>query len=480
MQTQSMHFKARAGQKLADQRLQQNLTKLSTKFVSGRAQAIQSIDFPATREALKARRNRAIENLDVWLEQFEAEATRRGVTVLYAETANDAARLVADIARKYEVRKVIKTKSMVSEEMRLNTVLEEMGVQSVETDLGEYILQINDNEPPSHIIAPVVHKDKDEIADLFAKTHGRPRLTEIPDMTREAREMLREHFLSADMGVTGGNFLVAETGSVVLVTNEGNEGMCTVMPRVHVAVTGIEKVLPTLEDLATAMRLLPRSATGQATSNYFSLLTGPRGEGDRDGPEHMYVVLVDAGRTGLIGGEFQEMLRCIRCGACMNHCPVYQKVGGHAYGWVYPGPMGSVLTPSYIGLERALDLPQAATLCGECNSVCPVGIPISDLLRKLREKQVERHLRPWRERAALAVWGWFALNPRAYALVTKLGVRVLERMGGRARLIRKLPLARGWTDGRDMPAPVGRTFRELYAAQRTHLDTTDRRGKQAG
>lgn len=463
-----MQFKARAGEKLADQRLQQNLTKLSTNFVSARAAAVTEIDFPATRAALKERRDRALDNLDVWLEQFEAAATRRGVTVLYAETARDAARLVADIARRHDVRKVIKTKSMVSEEMRLNTVLAEMGVQSIETDLGEYILQINGNEPPSHIIAPAVHKDKEEVADLFQKTHAKPRLTEIPDMTREAREVLRPHFLSADMGVTGGNFLVAETGSVVLVTNEGNEGMCTVMPRVHVAVTGIEKVLPTLEDLATAMRLLPRSATGQATSNYFSLLTGSRGVGDKDGPEHMYVVLVDGGRTGLIGGDFQEMLRCIRCGACMNHCPVYQKVGGHTYGWVYPGPMGAVLTPSYVGLDNALDLPQAATLCGECNSVCPVGIPLSDLLRKLREKQMERRLRPWRERAALAVWGWFALHPGAYSALTRLGVRMLEQMGGRERLIRKLPFARGWTNGRDMPAPAGRTFRELYAAQRSH------------
>jgi iron-sulfur cluster protein len=463
-----MQFKARAGQKLADQRLQQNLTKLSTKFVSARAEAVTAIDFDATRAALKERRDRALDNLDVWLEQFEAEATRRGVTVLYAETARDAAKLVADIAKRHDVRKVIKTKSMVSEEMRLNTVLAEMGVQSIETDLGEYILQINGNEPPSHIIAPAVHKDKDEVADLFEKTHARPRLTEIPAMTREAREVLRPHFLSADMGVTGGNFLVAETGSVVLVTNEGNEGMCTVMPRVHVAVTGIEKVLPTLEDLATAMRLLPRSATGQATSNYFSLLTGPRGVNDKDGPEHMYVVLVDAGRTGLIGGEFQEMLRCIRCGACMNHCPVYQKVGGHTYGWVYPGPMGSVLTPSYVGLDNALDLPQAATLCGACNSVCPVGIPLSDLLRKLREKQMERGLRPPRERAALAVWGWFALHPAAYSALTRIAVRVLERMGGRERMVRKLPFARGWTGGRDLPAPAGRTFRELYAAQRSH------------
>ncbi|KVO99769.1 (Fe-S)-binding protein [Burkholderia ubonensis] len=469
MQVQSMHFKARAGQKLADQRLQQNLKKLSTKFVSARADAMTQIDFPATRAALKARRNRALENLDAWLEAFEREATRRGTTVLFADTTADAASLVADIARRHDVKKVIKTKSMVSEEMRLNEVLGQMGVQSIETDLGEYILQINDNEPPSHIIAPVVHKDKDEIADLFARTHHRERLTEIPDMTREAREVLRPHFLSADMGVTGGNFVIADTGSVALVTNEGNEGMCTVMPRVHVAVTGIEKVLPTLEDLATAMRLLPRSATGQKTSNYFSLLTGPRGPGDEDGPEHMYVVLVDGGRTGLIGGEFQEMLRCIRCGACMNHCPVYQKVGGHTYGWVYPGPMGSVLTPSYVGLDRTLDLPQAATLCGECDSVCPVGIPLSHLLRTLREKQVERRLRPWRERVALAAWGFVARRPTLYALTTKLAVRILERLGGGGGMLRRLPMMGGWMEMRDLPVPTGRTFRELYAASRSHL-----------
>ncbi|SAK52650.1 LutB/LldF family L-lactate oxidation iron-sulfur protein [Caballeronia ptereochthonis] len=469
MQVQTMQFKARAGSKLADERLQQNLTKLSTKFVSARASAVREIDFEATRAALKERRNRALDNLDVWLETFEREATRRGATVLYAESTQDAAKLVADIARKHDVKKVIKTKSMVSEEMQLNRVLGEMGVQSIETDLGEYILQINDNEPPSHIIAPVVHKDKEQIADLFAKTHNKPRLTDIPEMTREAREVLRPHFMSADMGVTGGNFVIAETGSVAVVTNEGNEGMCTVMPRVHVAVTGIEKVLPTLEDLATAMRLLPRSATGQTISNYFSLLTGPRAPDEVDGPEHMYFVLVDGGRTGLIGGEFQDMLRCIRCGACMNHCPVYQKIGGHAYGWVYPGPMGSVLTPAYVGIDRALDLPQAATLCGECNSVCPVGIPLSDLLRKLREKQMERRLRPRSERVALALWGYLAMHPAAYALFTRLAVRVLEWMGGNRKSIARLPFGAGWTGTREMPAPVGRTFRELYKAQRSHL-----------
>ena len=462
MQVQSMRFKARAGDKLADRRLQQNLKKLSTKFVAGRAQAMQDIDFAATRDALKERRDRVLDHLDVWLDLFEREATRRGATVLYAETAQDAARLVGEIAQRHGVRRVVKTKSMVTEEMNLNRVLAELGVQSTETDLGEYILQINGNEPPSHIIAPVVHKDKDEIAELFAATHHRPRSTDIPQMTREAREVLRPQFLAAEMGVTGGNFLIAETGSVALVTNEGNEGMCTVLPRVHVAVTGIEKILPTLDDLAVAMRLLPRSATGQSAANYLSLLTGPRAAGEQDGPEHMYFVLVDGGRSALLGGAFQSMLRCIRCGACMNHCPVYQKVGGHAYGWVYPGPMGSVLTPSYVGLDKALDLPQAATLCGACNSVCPVGIPLSDLLRKLREKQVERRLRPRLERWALAAWGWLALRPALYGPATRIAVRLLERIGGERRLIRRLPFGAGWTATRDMPAPVGRTFRELY------------------
>jgi L-lactate dehydrogenase complex protein LldF len=464
-----MHFKARAGQKLADQRLQQNLKKLSTKFVTARASAITELDdFEGTRDAAIERRMRAIKNLDVWLATFEKEANRRGATVLYAQTAEEASKLVVEIAQKHEVKKVIKSKSMVSEEMQLNRALEAVGVTPVETDLGEYILQINDNEAPSHIIAPVVHKDKEEIADLFAKVHHKPRLTDIGEMTREAREVLRPHFLSADMGVTGGNFVIAETGSVAVVTNEGNEGMCTIMPpKVHVVVTGIEKVLPTLSDLATVMRLLPRSATGQSISNYFSLLTGPRGKDNKDGPEHMYFVLVDAGRTGLVGSEFEEMLRCIRCGACMNHCPVYQKIGGHSYGWVYPGPMGSVLTPSYVGVENAMDLPQAATLCGECHVVCPVKIPLPDLLRKLREKQFKKGLRPTFEYFAFGVWAFFAKRPTLYRFATKWAARALKLLGGNEKLIHSLPGAGGWTDNRDMPAPSGKTFRELYRERKS-------------
>ncbi len=463
MQVQSMHFKARAGQKLADIRLQKNLKRLSQKFVTARAVAIQEIDFEATRTAAVERRDRAIARLDLYLEIFERNATAAGATVLFAESAAEASQMVVEIARRHEAKTVTKSKSMVSEEMALNDALRAAGVEPVETDLGEYILQINNNEPPSHIIAPVIHKDKEEISALFAKVHDKPPLSDIPQLTREAREQLRPKFLRSDMGVTGGNFVIAETGSVALVTNEGNEGMCTIMPRVHVVVTGIEKVLPTLEDFATMARLLTRSATGQSISNYISLLTGTRATGEPDGPDHLYFVLVDGGRSSLLGSEFQEMLRCIRCGACMNHCPVYQKIGGHAYGWVYPGPMGSVLTPSYTGLENTLDLPQAATLCGECHVVCPVKIPLPDLLRKLRERQFERHLRPWAERLSLAAWAYIAARPPLYRVVTRAGSRVLRLLSNRNGLIRNIPLLSGWSAGRDMPAPSSGTFSQRYA-----------------
>jgi len=467
LRVQSMHFKSRAAMKLADARLQRNLGAFADKVITARAAAIAELDdFEGTRDAAVERRNRPLANLDAWLERFEREATARGATVLYAQTYEEAAHLIVEIARRHGVKKVTKSKSMVSEEVGLNQALGAAGIESVETDLGEYILQINDNEPPSHIIAPVIHKDRDEVADLFARTHGTPRKTEIRQLTREAREVLRSHFLSSDMGVTGANFLIAETGSVALVTNEGNEGMCTILPRVHVVLAGIEKVLPTLEDAATIMRLLPRSATGQPISNYFSLLTGTRAPGEADGPGHTYFVLMDAGRTGLLGGEFQEMLRCIRCGACMNHCPVYQKIGGHAYGWVYPGPMGSVLTPSFVGVENALDLPQAATLCGQCSVVCPVKIPLPDLLRRLRERQVERGLRPWYERAAINAWAFAAVRPALYRPLTRIGARVLRWMGGDKGRIRSLPLAGGWTAHRDFPAPSGRTFIEQYRARK--------------
>jgi len=461
-----MHFKSRAREKLADRNLQNALNKLQGNFVRGRAQRVAEMDnFEAIRDAASAIRDRVLDRLDVYLEEFERNVTARGAELHWAETHEDVNRIVCELARRHGVRKAVKSKSMVTEECALNDALEAAGIEVLETDLGEYILQLA-KEPPSHIVAPVVHKTRDEVSDLFEEKHGTPRKTDIAELTREARDRLRGHFISADMGISGANFAIAETGSTLIVTNEGNGRMVTTLPRVHVAITGIEKILPTLEDVATLMRLLPPHGTGQSISNYISVTTGVKGEREHDGPEHFHVILFDGGRTSLVGTELQPMLRCIRCGACMNHCPVYQSVGGHAYGWVYPGPMGSVLTPAYVGLEKALDLPNAATMCNQCGVVCPVKIPLPDLMRKLREQQFARKLKPWTERAAFGAWCWMAQRPAIYAAAAAIGARLLALMGGRDRLVHRIPLAGGWTASRDMPAPQGVTFRELYRRQR--------------
>jgi len=463
MQVTSMYFKERAHDSLGDTKLQENLRKFQGKFVPARRIALTELDdVEGTREAARAIRQRGLDNLDVWLEMFERNAVARGATVLWAETPADVNRLVLAIATQHGVKKIIKSKSMVSEESALDHAIEAAGMTVVETDLGEYILQINDYEPPSHIIGPALHKSKDEVAELFHQKHGTPKKDDIEALCLEARSVLREHYLTADMGITGGNFFVAETGSVVIVTNEGNATLTSTLPKVHIAISGIEKIVPTLEDVATLMRLLPRSATGQSISNYVDILTGPKGAGEYHGAEHMYFILVDAGRTAVLDSDVSEALRCIRCGACMNHCPVYQNIGGHSYGWVYPGPIGSILTPMYVGLENALDLPHASTFCNQCGVVCPVKIPLPDLQRKLREKEFERHLRPWHEVLGLRVWSWFAQRPRMYAAASRIGVRLLRGLAGSDGMIGRLPLGGGWTRERDMPAPAGRTFRDLY------------------
>ena len=366
MQIASMHFKERAHNNMGNAQLQGNLQKIKGKFVAKRRESLFELDdFEATREAARAIRQRALDNLDIWLQMFERNAVARGATVLWAETPDDVNRHVLAIAARHGTAKIIKSKSMVSEESALDHAIEGAGLRVVETDLGEYILQINDYEPPSHIIGPALHKSKEEVSELFAKVHGTERKMEINELCLEARQVLRKHYLSADTGISGGNFFVAETGSVVLVTNEGNATLTTTLPEVHIAISGIEKIVPTLEDVATLMRVLPRSATGQSIANYVDVLTGTRGEGEFHGARHMYFILVDAGRSAVLGSEVSEALRCIRCGACMNHCPVYQNIGGHSYGWVYPGPIGSILTPSYIGLENALDLPISCS-CPNC------------------------------------------------------------------------------------------------------------------
>ncbi len=467
MQVQSMHFKETASAKLNDAVLQTALKKSKSKFVDGRAKGVAEIDnWEDIRTYAAAMRDRVIDNLDAYLLEFEANAIRRGAKVHWAETAEEANAIVVGIAKQRDVKTITKSKSMVTEEIALNAALISAGIKVMETDLGEYILQLAD-EPPSHIVAPAVHKSKEQVAELFMAAHGTPRLTSIPAMTREAREQLRSHFLGADMGISGANFIIAETGTTLTVTNEGNADLVTTLPRIHCVVTGIEKVIPTLEDFATLIRLLPRSAIGQSIANYLTLTTGIKAPGETDGPEEMHIVLVDAGRTKLVGSDMKDMLRCIRCGACMNHCPVYQNVGGHAYGWVYPGPMGSVLTPTYVGIENAGDLPNAATFCGECQVVCPVKIPLPDLMRKWRERQFDRGLRPFGERAGIAIWAFFVKRPALYAFATRLGARIGALLGDKQKLIHSLPGIDGWTDGRDMPAPAGKTFRELYAKRGT-------------
>ncbi len=465
MQVQSMHFKQTASTKLNDAVLQSALKKSKGKFVDGRALGVAQIDnWEDIRTYAAAMRDRVIDNLDAYLLEFERNAIRRGSQVHWAETAEEANAIVLGIAQRNGVKTITKSKSMVTEEIALNDALIGAGIRVMETDLGEYILQLAD-EPPSHIVAPAVHKSKEQVAELFMNAHHKPRLTEIPAMTREAREQLRSHFLGADMGISGANFVIAETGTTLTVTNEGNADLVTTLPRIHCVVTGIEKVIPTLEDFATLIRLLPRSAIGQSIANYLTLTTGVKATGESDGPEQMHIVLVDAGRTKLVGSDMKDMLRCIRCGACMNHCPVYQNVGGHAYGWVYPGPMGSVLTPTYVGIENAGDLPNAATFCGECQVVCPVKIPLPDLMRKWRERQFDMKLRPFSERFAISIWGFFVKRPGLYAFASRIGARFAAMLGGKEKLIHALPGIDGWTDGRDMPAPEGKTFRELYAAR---------------
>lgn len=472
--SQAMFFQARAGLSVKNKLLQGALQKAKPLFVGKRAKGVagladDGLDFEMLRSTCENIRNRVLTDLDVWLDIFEQRAKASGAEVLWARDGDEICDLVIDVARRHGVSKAVKSKSMLSEEAHLNEALAAAGIQPVETDLGEYIVQLA-GETPSHIIAPAIHKNIGQVEALFAKEHGRPlearTSADIPAMAREARQVLRQHFLSAEMGISGANFLIAETGSAVLVTNEGNGRMVTTLPKVHVVITGIEKIVPTLEDFATLMRLLPRSATGQTISNYVSLLTGTKQPGDSEGPEKTVFILVDNGRAALLGSAYQDMLRCIRCGACMNHCPVYFSLGGHAYGWVYPGPMGSVLTPLLTGIENALDLPHASTGCNQCGSVCPVRIPLPMLMHRLREEQVERHLQPWSQRLTLTAWAWLAGKPALYRWAMRRAGRYLNWLADDSGRIRIFGLAPGWTAGRDLTPPAGQTFHELYAARK--------------
>ena len=459
-------FKENAAHALADPSLQKALTRTRPQASSKRAAAVAGLpEFEQLRDIGRDIKNHSIAHLDFYLETWADNVARAGGHVHWCSTADDARAAVLKICQDAGARTVTKGKSMISEELAINEHLEKHGIVPVETDLGEYILQIR-NEPPSHIIGPAFHLNREDWEESFRKVH-----TSLPadrvfherrDIMTEARTLLREKFLAADVGITGANFLIAETGSSVIVTNEGNGDLTQTLPRVHVVLASIEKVVPTLEDATSLLRILARSATGQDMSVYTTFSTGIRRPGDLDGPEEYHVVVVDNGRSAMVGTEFQDMLRCIRCAACMNHCPVYFSVGGHSYGWVYPGPMGSVLTPSLIGVDKAGNLPNASTFCGKCESVCPVKIPLPKMMRHWREREFERHLSPVAVRTNLALWSWFARRPAAYRLATRIAARGLKLLGRRGSL-RSLPFAGGWTAGRDLPVPEGETFFARYA-----------------
>jgi L-lactate dehydrogenase complex protein LldF len=466
----SRNFEAGARAGLANENLQRALGLARTGFPLRRRLAIERLpEFEALREIGRAIKDHTLEYLDFYLEFYEGKVVASGGKVHWARTPAEACAAVLQICRSVGARTVTKGKSMVAEEIGLNDFLETNGVTPVETDLGEYIIQLR-HEPPSHIIAPAIHLIKEQVAETFRAEHRSldpdRQLIEPRQMCDEARAVLRPRFLAADVGITGANFLVAETGSSIIVTNEGNGDLTQTLPRVHIVVTSIEKLVPTHEDAATLLRLLARSATGQEFSAYTTISTGPRRPGDLDGPEQYHVVLLDNGRSALIGTEFQDMLRCIRCSACLNHCPVYAAVGGHAYGWVYSGPMGAVLTPSLIGVAEAGHLPNASTFCGRCESVCPVKIPLPKMMRHWREREFARKLTPRVYRTGLSVWAWVARRPALYHGIAELASRVLGLAGGQRGRFRTLALAGGWTRVRDMPAPEGRSFHSLWAERR--------------
>ena len=469
MKPLTAEFRRLSDAALENRFLRQAIATANRSFQSARTEAIDSVpDWEELRRRGHAAKREALEDLAGSLTRFEKAFTKRGGLVHWAETAVEACEIIGRLIDSASGRRVIKSKSMVTEEIGLNAFLEARGCDVVESDLGEYIVQLAE-ETPSHIITPAIHKSRGEIAQLLSEKIGSAPDADIPAMTAAARAALRERFLDADVGISGANFAVAETGTIVIVENEGNARLATTLPRMHIAVIGIEKVLPRRRDLAVLLRLLCRSATGQKITSYVSMIGGPRAprpsdrQQERDGPEEVHVVFLDAGRSRVWADpKSREALLCIRCGACLNFCPVYERIGGHSYGWVYPGPIGSVITPHYVGQREAGDLPQASSLCGRCAEVCPVKIPLPDLLLSNRARAVELGSATWSERLSMRLQAWLFASPRAWRIALFVG-RPLYRLARRTGVLRWLPgPARIWSRARDFPESGGPRFRARW------------------
>lgn len=459
--TDTTAFQTGAFIALQDVRLQGALEGATHKFRRAREAALAELpQADAMRDHFKTIRAATLSRLAEHLETFERQAIQAGTQVHWAGDAAEARAIVLAIAREHGVTLAAKGKSMVSEEIELNATLAAAGIEAVETDLGEWIVQLAD-EPPAHIIGPAIHKTRQQVATLISQAVGRPlSADDIQGLAAEARRLLREKFLAAGMGISGANLLVAETGSLVVVENEGNIRLVTSAPRVHVAIVGLEKMARTWDDAAVWLSLLARSATGQPLSVYTSIITGPAQPGDPDGPTAVHVILLDNRRSHLPGGAYEEVLQCIRCGACLNICPVYRHVGGHTYGSPYSGPIGAVITPLLFGLEQYAGLPQASSLCGACLDVCPARIDLPRLLLALRAEIVTRGLLPPVERRAEKLAAALLLHPGAWRLTTGLGRRVQKPWvrAGQLRLPRRLNPA----PQRRLPPLAPRTFQALW------------------
>jgi L-lactate dehydrogenase complex protein LldF len=442
-------FRANAIKALSDATLRAAMRNATETFSAKRSDAVSGVPVEEWRDQASELRLHVLDNLADYVDSFETNATRAGANVHRARDSQEAKDIIAQVLKDRGVQKVVKAKSMVSEEIHLNPYLQSHGAKVVETDFGEYIIQIA-AEPPSHIIVPAIHKDRRQVGRLFADKLGCEYTDDPAVLAAIAKKILRQEFLSAQAGISGANFAVADSGSIVLFTNEGNGRMCTTVPPLHIAVLSIEKMVPSLADLPKFIRLLPRSATGQALSSYMSVITGTRKSGETTGAQEMHIVLLDNGRSEIVTGKYREMLKCIRCGACLNACPVYRMVGGHAYQSTYPGPMGIVLTTLLDGMERAHPLLDATTLCGACGDVCPVKVPLSDLLRKLREERVEKGFTPKLEQMGMAAFGRVVQSPVLFHLgqtVSSSLWPIATRIGPKAWLER-------------LPQPVAKTFRE--------------------
>jgi L-lactate dehydrogenase complex protein LldF len=460
--TTMQQFRQGAFVAINDIQLQSAFEGATRTFATNRAIGLAEVpDVEALRDQFKQARAATLRNLAQHLEMFEQQATHAGAQVHWASDGAEARRLVLELAQKHQVKIITKSKSMATEEIHLNPFLEQHGLEVVETDLGEWIIQLA-GEPPSHIVGPAIHKTRQQIADLFNRHLGQNlSADDVPGMTAAARQVLREKFLQAGMGISGGNILVAATGSVVLVTNEGNGRLVTSAPPLHVAIVGIEKVAPTWDVAAMWLSLLARSATGQPMSIYTSVVTGAAKVNDPDGPREVHIILLDNGRSRLVGTKYEEVLQCIRCGACLNGCPVYKEAGGHAYGSPYSGPIGAVISPLLFGLTEYEALPQASSLCGECKRVCPVRIDLPRMLLELRADQVAQGIMPWWERLAERAAALGLSSEPFFRFGTNMG-RILQRPFVAADHLR-LPPSLNPAQARQLPALAPRSFRQMWA-----------------